>query len=171
MVAVGKVFATTIGPGALTGGAVDPVVIRSPPSETDELRITSGVLHLCRYSRLHASYPVEMLIRRIRPSLPLEQFLYCTDPLGVPIAFCNWAWLNVSVLDDVLATGRDLRAHEFQCGDQPFFYELLAPFGHCRALVRNLRSMSQFKGRRIPAIRGEVCDGTQRVPRVKYFQF
>jgi cytolysin-activating lysine-acyltransferase len=88
----------------------------------------------------------------------------------VPVAFCNWAWLNASVLDEVLATGRDLRADEFQCGDLPFFYEFLAPFGHCQAVVRDLRSLSIFKGRRIPSIRAKVGD-TSQIPRVKYLQF
>ena len=84
---------------------------------------------------------------------------------------------KVQVLDrafailDVLATGRDLETHEFQCGDHPFLYEFLAPFGHCWAVARGLRRMSVFKGRRIPCLRGEATDGARRIPRVKYFQF
>jgi len=171
MMVVGELFASTIGSGSLAGNAIERVVFRSPVNETDALRITSGVFFLCRYSNLHTDYSVEQLNRRISPSLRFEQFHYYTDPHGVPAAFCNWAWLNVSVLDDVLASGRDLQADEFQCGDLPFFYELLAPFGHCRAVVRELRCLSFFKGRRIPAIRGEACDGTPKIPRVKYFQF
>jgi cytolysin-activating lysine-acyltransferase len=169
--ALGTLFATTMGAGSPVGRAIERVAIRLPLNEADELRIMSGVLFLCRYSSLHARYPVETLNRRIIPSLPLEQFQYYTDPHGVPVAFCNWAWLKASVLNDVLATGRDLQADEFQCGDLPFFYEFLAPCGGCRAVVRNLRCLSCFTGRRIPAIRGGTCDGTLSVPRVKYFQF
>src|SRR5713226_7121231 len=123
-------FENTIGPGSHAGKTLERVVFRLPLNETDELRITSGVLFLCQYSSLHANYPVELLNRRISPSLPLQQFHYYTDSQGVPVAFCNWVWLKASVLDDVLATGRDLRADEFQCGEFPLFYELLAPFGH-----------------------------------------
>lgn len=152
-------------------GAIERVAIRLPLNEADELRITSGVLFLSGYSTLHRRDPVGIVNHRICPSLPLGQFHYYTDPLGVPAAFCNWAWLKPSVLNDVLATGRDLETHEFRCGDLPFFYEFLAPFGHCWLVVRGLRRMAVFKGRRIPALRGEASDGFRRIPRVKYFQF
>jgi cytolysin-activating lysine-acyltransferase len=112
-----------------------------------------------------------MFNRRIDPSLPLQQFRYYTDDDGVPVAFCNWAWLSATVLEEVLATGRDLEPHEFRCGDLPFFYEFLAPFGHCRAVVRDLRTLSFFKDRAIPAIRGEAYARLPYIPRVKFFQF
>jgi cytolysin-activating lysine-acyltransferase len=146
-------------------------VLDASPSQVAALRIMSGVQFLAGYSRLHASYPPEMLSRRILPSLPLGQFHYYTDALGVPRAFCNWAWLSPKVLSEMLTTGRDLEADEFNCGDLPCFYELLAPFGHCRTIVRELRSLPFFIGRRIPAIRGEIRSGSPFKPRVQYFQF
>ena len=151
--------------------ALERVIIRSPPKEADELRIISGVLFLSQYSSLHRLYPVETLIQRVAPTLKLDQFLYYTDPQGAPVAFCNWAWLNASVLKEVLTTGRDLCADEFACGGLPFFYEFLAPFGHCRKVVRVLRNLPFLKGRCIPAIRGEVYRDDPYLPRIQYFQF
>jgi len=150
--------------------AVERVAIRLPLSEADELRITSGVFFLSRHSRLHVHYPAETLNLRIAPSLPLGQFHYYTDADGVPVAFCNWAWLSASVRDDVLATGRELHMEEFHCGDLPLFYEFLAPFGHIHAVVRDFRGMPAFKGRRIPSIRAKVSD-ISATPRVKYLYF
>jgi cytolysin-activating lysine-acyltransferase len=163
-------LATTTSTDPLVDSKIERVAIRLPLTEIDKLRITSGVFYLSRYSPLHALYPVETLNGRIGPSLPVGQFHYYTDVLGVPVAFCNWAWLTPSVLDDVLATGRDLHAEEFRCGDLPFFYEFLAPFGHFRAVLRDFRCMSVFKGRRIPSIRAKA-DDTSDVPRVRYLQF
>lgn len=158
-------------PTALHGQPLERVVVATPPSEAAALRIVSGVEFLAGYSRLHASYPPEMLERRVAPSLMLGQFCYYVDPRGIPLAFCNWAWLNARVLGEALATGRDLRVDEFSCGDSPLFYEFLAPFGHCRAVARDLRSLSIFKGRCIPSVRGEVRDGGPIVPRLHHFQF
>ena len=149
---------------------IERVAIRLPLTEADELRVTSGLFYLCRHSILHSLYPADTLERRIAPSLLLGQFQYYTDLSGVPVAFCNWAWLDASVLDEVLANGRDLRADEFHCGDLPFFYEFLAPFGHCQAVARDLRSLSIFQGRRIPTIRAKVGH-TSEIPRVRYLQF
>jgi cytolysin-activating lysine-acyltransferase len=171
MMAAGKLSASATEAGSRAGAGLERVQVGTPLTEKDELRIASGVLFLCQYSSLHASYPVEMFNRRIGPSLPLRQFHYYTDREGVPAAFCNWVWLNASVLEDVLATCRDLRPHEFNCGGLPFFYEFLAPFGHCRAVVRDLRGLPFFKGRRIPAIRGEAYDRLPYIPRIQYFQF
>ena len=155
----------------LHGQPLERVVVATPPSEAAALRIISGVEFLAGFSRLHASYPPDMLERRVGPSLALGQFHYYTDPRGIPLAFCNWAWLNARVLGEALASGRDLVVDEFQCGDLPFFYELLAPFGHCRAVVRDLRGLPFFKGRRIPAIRGEIRGEGAFEPRVRHYQF
>jgi|GEM_PF-3417850 len=151
--------------------ALERAAIGLPLSDGDALRVMSGVLFLARYSPVHTRYPLEVLRHRIEPSLWLGQFHYYTDAAGVPAAFCNWAWLNGSVLADLLATGRDLEETEFQCGELPFFYELLAPFGHCRKVVRALRGMPCFQGRRIPAIRAKASGYIPAVSRVAYFAF
>jgi cytolysin-activating lysine-acyltransferase len=127
-----------------------------PLSERDQTLVGSGVLYLCQHSDLHASYPAQMLERRIAPSLALGQFRYYTDSDGVPLAFCNWAWLSAPVLEEILATCRDLEPAEFNCGDLPIFYEFLAPFGHCRAAARDLRGLPFFGGKRVPSIRVKV---------------
>jgi cytolysin-activating lysine-acyltransferase len=117
------------------------------------LRALSGVLHLARYSALHRTYPPDMLWRRIGPSLRLRQYRYFIDGEGLPAAFCNWAWLSPAVLREVVDSGRDLAPEELCCGKEPFFYEFLAPFGHCRAVARVLRDLPMFKGRRVPSLR------------------
>ena len=132
----------------------------------------SGVEFLAGYSRLHASYPPDMLERRVAPSLALGQFCYYTDPRGIPLAFCNWAWLNARVLGEALATGRDLRVDEFSCGDSAI---LLRVSRAVRPLPRGgcaIFAVSRFsKAAAFPLIRGEVRDGGPIVPRLHHFQF
>ena len=45
--ALGTLFATTMGAGSPIGRAIERVAIRIPLNEADELRIMSGVLFLC----------------------------------------------------------------------------------------------------------------------------
>jgi cytolysin-activating lysine-acyltransferase len=153
------------------GGAIERVAFRFPLGEGDVSRVFSGVLYLRDRSPLQASYPIDMLTARIAPSLALAQFSYYVDEVGAPVGFCNWAWLSPAVLNDVLANGRDLRESEFDCGDQPFFYEFLAPFGHGRQMVRALRALPFFVGRRIPALRAKLKEGGAIVSRVASFDF
>jgi hemolysin-activating ACP:hemolysin acyltransferase len=148
---------------------IEEVIFTSPLTETAQLRIQSGVLYLARYSALHKVFPVEMLEDRIRPALLLRQFVYYTDTSGVPAAFSSWAWLSSAVLQDVLQTSRELRADEYNCGDLPFFCEMITPFGHCRTVVAAFADMPCFKGRKIPFIRTKLADGNPSV-RVGYLR-
>lgn len=154
-------------PSSVAAGPLELASFRSPLSEGNRLIVLSGVLHLASYSPLHESYGSDVLMARIAPSLALGQFQYHTDPDGLPLAFCNWVWLSEDVLAEVTATERDLGPDEFRCGEHPFFYEFLAPFGHARAAVRALRGLPEFAGRAIPAIRGSR-DGA---PRIGIFHF
>jgi cytolysin-activating lysine-acyltransferase len=149
---------------------IEEVIFTSPPTETAQLRIQSGVLYLAGYSALHKVFPVEMLEDRIRPALLIRQFVYYTDTFGVPAAFCSWAWLSSAVLQDVFETSRELRANEYNCGDLPFFCELIAPFGHCRTVIGDLALRPCFKGRNVPFIRTKLADGNVCV-RVGYMRF
>jgi cytolysin-activating lysine-acyltransferase len=151
-------------------GQIVRVEFNEPPSERDEVRITGGVLFLCQHSSVHANYPAEMFDRRVGPSLSRRQFRYYTDSNGIPVGFCNWVWLNAAVLEEVLATCRDLEPDEFTCGDLPFFYEFLAPFGHCRAITRDLRDLPFAKGRAIPSLRVRVDDRRQYETRLRYIR-
>jgi cytolysin-activating lysine-acyltransferase len=146
------------------------VELDQPPAERDETRVMSGALFLRQHSCLHSTYPADMFDRRIGPSLPLGQFRYYTDGDGVPAAFCSWVWLSAAVLAEVLAACRDLEADEFRCGDLPFFYEFLAPFGHCRAVVRDLRDLPFAKGRSIPSLRVHVDDRMRCTPRLRHIR-
>ena len=136
--------------------------------ELDRLQIVSGIWFLAQHSALHRNYSAGMLELRTEPALALGQFFYYTDLTGAPAGFCNWAFLSQSVLDDHLATGRNLEPDEFKSGDLPVFYDFLAPFGHALLLVRDLRS--RFKGQSVPAVRGSISSPSA-IPKVQLFRF
>jgi cytolysin-activating lysine-acyltransferase len=146
-------------------------LLSTPLSPTDKALVLSGVLYLAGYSELHASYGLVRLYARIRPALKLGQFVFCTDATGAPAAFCNWAWLSDDVLTEVLATGRDLHADEFACGELPLLYEFLAPFGHFRAMARAVRDRPEFRGLTIPALRAAKGGAPRPSAKIGRFSF
>ncbi len=153
--------------GAATANELHPIAPAGEISLADEVRVLGGVLWLCRFSRLHSGYLVAQLNERIGPSLPRRQFLYFADGSGTPMAFCNWAWLTPTVLEEVIRSGRDVKTEEWNCGELPFFTEFIAPFGHARKVVRALRELGYFKGRNVP-VRG---DPVRQGLRVHYLRF
>jgi cytolysin-activating lysine-acyltransferase len=120
------------------------------------MKIMGAVVWMMQSSPLHRNYSVEMLLKRIGPSLQNNQFRYYEDPQRGPIAFCNWAFLSDNSLNQIISTGRDPEAHEWASGKNPYFVEMIAPFGHCRRVVRDLREAVFSKGQRGFAIRGQV---------------
>jgi cytolysin-activating lysine-acyltransferase len=133
------------------------------------LRIVSGVGFLAGYSRVHVASDV--LERGVVASLNVGQFRYYTDPRGVPLAFCNWALLAADVLDAVTTTQRELTPAEFRSGDLPYICELLAPFGHCGAVIRDLASFPDFKGRHVPGLRGKMDAAGRITARLGHLSF
>lgn len=59
------------------------------------------------------------------------------------VGLASWAWLNAQTEARYLATG-DLGAADWTSGDTLWFVDFIAPFGHSRAIARDLRG--QFPG-------------------------
>ena len=130
------------------------------PDLAASLKIMGGVVWLAQSSPLHRNYSVEMLLKRVGPSFQINQFRYYEDKERGPVAFCNWAFLSDDALKDILATGRDPEADEWISGENLYFVEMVAPFGHCRRVVRDLREAVFPKGQRAFGTRGQIFDDT-----------
>jgi cytolysin-activating lysine-acyltransferase len=101
-------------------------------------KLLGAVTWLMMNSPLHMHYRVKEISERILPSILHNQFrIYEKD--GRPIGFMNWALL----CDEVEAkyqTGRhELDFLEWNSGQNLWFHEFIAPFGHTKYIVRDLR--------------------------------
>jgi cytolysin-activating lysine-acyltransferase len=134
------------------------------------IKIMGSIVWMAQNSVLHKNYSVEMLLKRIGPSLQIDQFRYYEDPSRGPVAFCNWAFLSDEILNEIVATGRDPEVHEWNSGENIFFVELIAPFGHCHRVVRNLRDEVLPRGQRVFAIHGQVYHDRPNAIRLRKFR-
>lgn len=105
----------------------------------EQTAVLGGLLWLCQHSQLHCNYSVGMLLTRVSVAIELNQYRYYEDKRGVPVGFCNWAWLSDADLTTALSGNVDLERPQWRGGENLFFPEFLAPFGHCRAIVRDIR--------------------------------
>lgn len=113
-----------------------------------------AIVMLCTHSRLHKQYTVGMIASRIAPSLALGQFRYYEDAEGRPVAFCNWALLTDALLARALAGDFSPSLEDWRSGGNLYFPEFIAPFGHCRMIVRDLRTAVVPAGARGWSTRG-----------------
>lgn len=101
--------------------------------------VLGGVLWLAQYSPLHQRYATGRLLRRVLPSLELNQYRYYSQG-GRPIGFVNWAWLDDQTSARFAQGDYDLLPHDWQGGKTLWFPEIIAPFGHGTDIMLDLRT-------------------------------
>ena len=114
-------------------------------SLAQRLQLIGSIAHLMINSPLHRQYKIADLTERFVPSLLHNQFRYY-EVDGNPIGFVNWAWLSEEVEQKFLSGTYVLDLDEWQGGDNLWFPEFIAPFGHARLIVKDLRNNILPKG-------------------------
>ncbi len=145
----------------------------NPPvciSVKDQTAVLGGVLWLCQYSTLHLNFPVGMLVNRVAASIELNQFRYFENGDGVPVGFCNWAYLSDELLQRALDGHSSFETRDWRSGKNFFIPEMLAPFGHLRKIVRDLRENIVPRNQRVWSVRGQILRDEEQQPlRVQNF--
>ncbi|ADZ41775.1 TPA: toxin-activating lysine-acyltransferase [Yersinia enterocolitica] len=142
--------------------------------ESSEIqKIMGGVMLLTQRSPLHRAYFVSEWFQQIYPAIILNQFRYYEDEQGNPLAFCNWAFLSEKNMNEILSGERDIRKEDWQSGSNMFFPEMIAPYGHAKMMVNDLRKNihSSRKGEKVCAIRGQLnkqCSSDK--PKIQWFK-
>lgn len=111
-----------------------------------------AIMHLMMHSPLHRAYRLQDIEERFIPSLLHNQFRYY-EINGTPIGFVNWAWLTDDLEAEYTTGQYELALDEWVGGSHLWFPEFIAPFGHARAIVRDLRSNIFEKGTPAKALR------------------
>lgn len=130
----------------------------------EQTAILGGVLWLCQHSDLHLNIPVGLLVNRVAASIELNQFRYFEDDNGVPVGFCNWAYLSDELLQEALAGEFLFKTDHWRSGENLFFPEMLAPFGHLRKIVRDIRENIVPRNQRGWSVRGQILTGDEDKP-------
>ncbi len=128
-------------------------VSQTPRRELQQrLQLLGAITWLMLRSPLHRSYTVAELEERILPSLMLNQFRYY-EVGGQPVGFLNWAWLTEDIETHYQTGDYELSPQEWQGGDSLWYPEFIAPFGHARYIVKDIRQNVFRKGTPAKALR------------------
>lgn len=101
-------------------------------------KLLGAVTWLMMNSPLHRQYTVQELSERVLPSILHNQFrIYEQD--NRPIGFVNWAWLTDEVEEKYQTAEYELGFMEWTGGQNLWFPEFIAPFGHTKYIFRDLR--------------------------------
>jgi cytolysin-activating lysine-acyltransferase len=109
------------------------------------LQMVGSITHLMMSSPLHRQYKILDIAERFIPALLHNQFRYYEID-GNPIGFVNWAWLTDEAQEKFQTGQYVLKVEEWTGGKNLWFLEFIAPFGHARAIVKDLRTNVLPKG-------------------------
>ncbi|MEM6452347.1 MAG: toxin-activating lysine-acyltransferase [Cyanobacteria bacterium P01_D01_bin.105] len=121
-------------------------------SMQQRLKMLGSIVCLMQYSPLHRQYSIADLEECFIPSLLHNQFRYY-EINGAPIGFVNWAWLNEESEEKFQTGDYELALDEWVGGSSLWFPEFVAPFGHARKIVADLRTNVHKKGTPAKALR------------------
>lgn len=114
-------------------------------SAQQRLQMIGAITHLMVSSSLHRRYSIADIAERFVPALIHNQFRYY-EINGSPIGFVNWAWLSDEVEQKFMTGKYVLQLDEWLGGKNLWFPEFIAPFGHARLIVQDLRTNILPKG-------------------------
>ena len=116
------------------------------------LKMLGSIVLLMQNSPLHRQYTIAELEERFIPSLLHNQFRYY-EINGAPVGFLSWAWLDEDT-ETKFSTGKyELSLDEWKSGESLWFPEFIAPFGHARMMVKDIRTNVFKKGTPAKALR------------------
>ena len=135
---------------------MQPLQTRSPAISANamqqRLQMLGSIVYLMQNSPLHRQYSIADLEERFIPSLLHNQFRYY-EINGAPIGFVNWAWLDEETEEKFQTGDYELALDEWVGGSSLWFPEFVAPFGHARKIVADLRTNVHKKGTPAKALR------------------
>ena len=118
-----------------------------------------------RHSPLHVEHPVKYLYSVIEPALRHNYVKFYYSLNGDVVAYVAWAFLAPDVEQKFMREGRwALHESEWNEGESAWIVDLVAPYGHVREVLRDLRDtvfagqqrLRYFRAKRGRAICKEV---------------
>lgn len=117
-------------------------------------RLIGDIVMLLSLSPAHNDYRIQHLAQVVLPPVQLNQFRIYHDHARKPVGFVSWAMLSAAAESKFLNEAAALTLAEWASGDRMYFMEFIAPYGHARAIARDLKQ--RFSNRRAHAVRFDL---------------
>jgi len=105
----------------------------------EKLQLIGEVTTLMMNSSIHKHFRVCDITNIIIPALRLNQFrIYRSD--DTPVGFVSWAYFSDEIEKKYTASSMLLKIEDWTSGDNLFFIDFIAPFGHGRKIIQDLRN-------------------------------
>lgn len=142
------------------------ILRKMPPAKLHAL--LGEITGLMLASKLHRQYQVRDIADIVLPAVNLNQFRIYRDAKRRPIGLVTWGLFSEAVEKKYLAGQMVLNEQELRSGDRLYFIDFIAPYGHAKKIIRDLRDNVTFPANHAHS-RRFVEPGKER-PRVYRFR-
>lgn len=119
---------------------------------------------LMKHSEYHRNWDLRAVNIDIVPPIVLGQYrIYCSAQ-SEPVGFVTWAYVGEEVKSALVANLRPMTWSDWNSGDLLLFNDFVAPFGHGREIVDDLRS-NLFADHSGFSLRRNALGGVRKVNR------
>lgn len=102
------------------------------------IELLGALAFLAAHCPLHKDWTAARLKTVFEPALKRQAVRIFRNTDGLPCAALVWARLSADVADAVLTGKRALQPDDWASGDQLWFMDLIAPFGHAGQVARSI---------------------------------
>lgn len=113
--------------------------ILSALKPADLSRLVGDVTLLMAASKVHRLFPIADLVDLVMPPLHLNQFRIYHDRLKKPVGIAIWGYFSPETLRRYLSGDVALPLEQWRGGDLLVFTDFIAPYGHARMIIDDLR--------------------------------
>lgn len=109
-----------------------------PPAKLHHL--LGEITSLMMLSPIHRKFQLRDIADIILPYINLNQFRIYHNQDKEPIAFVTWAFLSEQIEEEYLSGKAVLSEQELKSGEILYFMEFIAPLGHAKQVIHDLRT-------------------------------
>lgn len=95
---------------------------------------------LMMHAPYHSSWLLMDVEREVFPPLIKNQFRIYQDTENNPVGFVSWAAITEEMKNNLVHMSKLMSWEDWDNGDLLIFYDFIAPFGHTRKILKDLRS-------------------------------
>lgn len=96
---------------------------------------------LMEQSPYHSTWPLYDVEIELVPPLLKDQFRFYFDEHDNPVAFVTWSAISEAVKDKLVNQQGQMAWEDWDSGDMLLFNDFVAPYGHTRLILKDLRSL------------------------------
>jgi cytolysin-activating lysine-acyltransferase len=112
---------------------------RAVQSLAEQHRLLGATVRLAQHSEIHRQYPLGFFASRFGAAIKHNRFRCLENERRELLAICAWTYISPDTVDRVLTQGHDPQPTEWCEDGVLFFKEFIAPFGHAKLLISDLR--------------------------------